>query len=306
MQRSDLPDWTHFPIISLKIEIALLDSFQLPAFAGSMFRGVLGWALKEVCGPGLYSYLFETSSELPGQSTAARPYILIPPINHRAVKAAQRLNFQLRLLGDGCHYLPEFIDALLLAGDRGLGKKQARFKILKIIANEGNKQWVCFDDNLGWEQSYQPLPCALGSFARIPSGAPSSIQIIFETPTKLVNEGEPELKPSFEVVMRSIYRRLNSLLEVHSKGSEGPSLLNKLEEAKEIESYHRLEWIDWKRTSNRQHKRHSMGGIIGTSQYHGWFLREWIALLTAGEVLNLGKGTTFGMGCYKIIFPGID
>lgn len=297
------PSWIHFPILALRLEVVMLDSFRLPLFAGSLFRGVMGWALKEVCSPRVYSYLFETTSNRPGQSDASRPFILVPPTQARQLRAGDRLTFELRLLGQGCDYLPEFTDAVMRAGERGLGKKGARFELNKILVREGPRSWVCYDSVCGWAQAYQPLPSALGAFARLPLSHPGTIQLAFETPTRLVIEGEPTREPSFETVMRALYRRLNVLLEVHGGGWDQLTLLDCLDELREIEATHNVEWVDWERTSNRQRQRHLMGGLVGVSQYWGPFRPEWLALLAAGEVLNIGKAATFGMGCYHLLFP---
>lgn len=284
----------------------MLDAFRLPPFAGSMFRGVLGWALKDVCSPQLYSYLFETISARPGQSDASRPFILVPPTQARRLKAGDRLTLELRLLGQGCDHLPEFIDAVIYAGDKGLGRGGARYELSKIVVRDGRRPWVCFDAMCGWDQAYQPLPSALGSFVRMPPNCPWRLQIVFDTPTRLVTGGTPSPEPSFEILMRALYRRLNVLLEVHGGETEQLTLLPYLHELGQIESFHQLEWVDWERTSNRQRQRHVMGGVVGVCEFRGDFLPEWLALLTAGEVLNIGKAATFGMGSYHVLYPEDD
>ena len=295
--------WLHFPVLVLTLELKMRESFKLPPFAGSMFRGVLGWALKEVCGPSLYSYLFETVSKNPGQADASRPFVLIPPLEARQLKAEERLVIELRLLGSGCEYLPEFIEALLLAGDNGLGRQKARFELSKILVDDGARKWVCFDSVVGWDGAYQPLPSALGAFLKLPIEFPSSLELRFETPTRLVYHGAPAESPDFVSLMRALYRRINGIVSVHSGECESLTLLGQTEELAAVFTEHEVEWVDWERTSNRQRRRHVMGGFVGAARYHGDFRPEWLALLKAGEILHIGKATTFGMGRYRVSWP---
>ena len=296
------PTWRHFPVLSLRLELKMLDSFRLPPFAGSMFRGVLGWALKEVCSPEVYSYVFETASDRPGQADASRPFILLPPTQARQLHAEQRFDVELKLLGQGCEYLPEFIEAIMIAGDGGLGKQRARFELSKIVVDDGVRSWVCFDVACGWESAYQPLPSALGAFIRLPHIEPGQVALVFETPTRLVSHGEPLESPDFAAVMRAMYRRLNALLDVHGGNQESLTLLGQLEALEQILVQHDVAWVDWERSSNRQQRRHLMGGMVGTSVYSGPFHREWLEILSVGQVLHLGKATTFGMGKYRLAF----
>ena len=279
------------------------DRFRLPPFAGSMFRGALGWALKKVCPPDVYSYLFETASDRPGQSDASRPFILCPPTEARDLEHGQRLAIELKLLGRGCEYLAEFIEAVMLAGDHGLGKQRAQFELTKILVHDGTHLWVCFDAVCGWDKAYQPLPSALGAFARVPATRPDQVTLVFETPTRLVWQGEPLKTPDFPFVMRALYRRLNALLSIHGAASDSLTLLGQMEELEEIWAQHEVQWVDWERRSNRQQRRHIMGGLVGASRYCGDFRHEWLTLLAAGQVLHLGKAATFGMGRYRLILP---
>lgn len=297
------PGWTHLPVLCLRMELRMQDHFRLPPFAGSTFRGARGWALKKVCPPPVYRYLFETASDRPGQTDASRPFILCPPTQGRDLKVGQRLSVELKLLGQGCEHLADFVEAVMLAGEHGLGKQKARFELVKIVVHDGTRPWVCFDAACGWEGAYQPMPSALGAFARVPFAVPDQLTLVFETPTRLVWQGEPLTTPDFPVVMRALYRRLNALLDVHGASSDSLTLLGQMEELEETWAQHDVEWMDWERRSNRQQRRHVMGGLVGTSTYHGHFRREWLELLAAGQVLHLGKATTFGMGRYRLILP---
>jgi hypothetical protein len=56
-----------------------------------------------------------------------------------------------------------------------------------------------------------------------------------------------------------------------------------------------LKWWEWERYSTRQAVSMKMGGIIGKIAYKEEDAR-FLPLLLAGEILYVGKGTSFGLG----------
>lgn len=54
-------------------------------------------------------------------------------------------------------------------------------------------------------------------------------------------------------------------------------------------------WRDWQRWSNRQERKMTLGGFVGTVDLEG-DLRPFVPLLRTAEVLHVGKGATFGLG----------
>ncbi len=60
-----------------------------------------------------------------------------------------------------------------------------------------------------------------------------------------------------------------------------------------------LQWRDWERYSTRQAVRMKMGGLIGDIGYKG-NIEPFMSILQAGEILHVGKGTSFGLGKYVL------
>ena len=290
------PELLHFPILPLTLELEFSDRFRLPPFAGSMFRGVLGWGLREVCGDELFRRLFETTSQVQGQQDAVRPFLLRPPLHHRDLRRGDRLRLDLTLLGRATDHPGEFLEALRLAGRNGLGSTQARFEIVKVQVQEGEANWICYDRNSP-ATAYLPIGSALGAFVE-PSPEPASVmRVQFVTPTLLVHLNEPSRRPEFHVLLRAIARRLDSLLCHHAGQTLEFDFRGEIQAAHSIQlSESTLEWADWERTSNRQKTRHRMGGIVGHALYSGEFRPEWIQLLQCASLVHIGKATTFGMG----------
>ena len=296
--------WMHFPVLLLELECEMRDRFRLPAFAGSMFRGALGWALREVCSDEVYRYLFETSSGRPGEADAARPFLLVPPLEMRQLEPGARFRVELRLFGEACDYVSQFFRAFERAGAKGLGKAGARFHLVKVLLREGERSWVIQESGLAAHQIYEPLPSALGSFARLAeTDERQKICFHFHTPTRLVHRGERVMEPTLTIIAKTLWRRLESLLAVH--GGAQALVLNPgdLEWAKEAVGDYELRWVDWERRSNRQGKKHIMGGVVGRAHFQGSIPSAWFQLLKLGEITHIGKATTFGMGGYRLSTP---
>ena len=60
-----------------------------------------------------------------------------------------------------------------------------------------------------------------------------------------------------------------------------------------------LKWYAWQRYSARQDRRIDMDGFVGEIAYEG-NMAPFLSLLKAGEVLHVGKATTFGLGRYAM------
>jgi len=59
-------------------------------------------------------------------------------------------------------------------------------------------------------------------------------------------------------------------------------------------------WHDWSRYSGRQKRQVKMGGVVGRMSYEG-DIGEFLPLLVLGSRVNLGKGTSLGLGSLRIV-----
>ena len=73
-----------------------------------------------------------------------------------------------------------------------------------------------------------------------------------------------------------------------------------IEKAKNVKVKEKnLRWYDLERYSARQDTRMKMGGFIGEIIFEG-YVKPFLPLIRAGEILHVGKGTSFGLGQFKI------
>jgi hypothetical protein len=68
----------------------------------------------------------------------------------------------------------------------------------------------------------------------------------------------------------------------------------------EIKKDPSLRWHDWARYSGRQKETMKMGGLLGDLQLRGPELAAFRPAPSHSQWVHLGKGTSFGLGAYRI------
>ncbi len=129
----------------------------------------------------------------------------------------------------------------------------------------------------------------------------NTITISLLTPLRLRFDGHITDKIEFHVLIRNLLRRISSLSYFHCGEKfevDFKSLIEKAGAVKMIKSD--MRWFDWKRYSTRQEEWMSLGGVTGTVSHEG-DLSEFMLFLRLGEYVHAGKGTSFGLGKYKIL-----
>jgi hypothetical protein len=64
-----------------------------------------------------------------------------------------------------------------------------------------------------------------------------------------------------------------------------------------------LRWLDWTRYSTRQDTLMQMGGLVGDLHLSGLGLPALWPLFGLGAWVQLGKGTSLGLGRYELATP---
>ena len=122
------------------------------------------------------------------------------------------------------------------------------------------------------------------------------------TPTRLVYDSHLTIDLEFHMLILQLLRRLSLLSYFHNGGD--PSEIDFREIIKRAEGVRvvnkDLRWHDWSRYSARQDTRMKMGGFVGEISFEG-DIGPFMPLIRAGEVLHVGKGTSFGLGKYTVL-----
>ncbi len=302
--------------------IKAIDQLYLPDYKGSTFRGAFGNAFRKiVCAlrrndcldcilktKCIYAYVFETSPSegagLMGMNKYLKiphPFIIEPPEEaQRIYNPEDNLSFNLILIGRAASFLPYFIYTFDELGSMGIGKKKGKYRLLRVDNEE--KTVYYSQDKLIRENETKKLeiPEDINFQEYKNSNHEEKLILRLLTPVRISYGRDLAVKLEFHILIRALLRRLCLLNYFHSEMKE-PTWNHKeiIVEAEKvsIESDH-LKWHDWERYSSRQAVRMKLGGLVGDVKYRG-NIEPFIPILKAGEILHVGKGTSFGLGKYQ-------
>jgi len=302
-----------------RFEIIAVEPLNLPNYKGSTFRGAFGHAFKRVscalrgkdCEQCLlrnkcvYCYVFLTPPP-PGAGRmrkypyAPHPFVLEPPPErYRFYRIGEKIRFGLVLVGKGNEYLPYFIYAFDEMGQVGIGRGKGRFRLLAVYRERADGSFERIYDGetkvLTQTDEASPLGALLTS-----DGCGGAVSVAFLTPTRLKGNGRFASQVDFQLFIRSLLRRASSLLYFHCGVELDVNYRELIRRAGDVRTVNSsLRWYDWERYSSRQGTRMKLGGLVGSVEFAG-DIGEFMPLIKFGEIVHIGKGTSFGLGKYVI------
>jgi CRISPR-associated endoribonuclease Cas6 len=325
MEATLLRELQKISFASFPFHLRATTELHLPPYKGSTLRGAFGTVFKDtVCVVDhrecdrcilklkcAYPYIFDTpipegSERMRKYERAPHPFVIDPPLETKTYyKPGDDLSFGLTLIGKAIDYLPYFIYTFeRLGADRGIGKGRrfggGRFEIENVgwVAADGTENPVYDGQKKVLSNSFSPL--TVSDLASPADPNLSQISVSFLTPTRITFDHQLHTYPEFHVVIRNLLRRLSNLAYFHCGQELKLDFKAIIESSKQVEtSDGQVQWRDWERYSARQDTKMKMGGFVGEADYAGR-LREFVPLLKMGEKLNVGKGTGFGLGRYRI------
>lgn len=310
------------PFARFQLELLVVEPIELNRFVGTTLRGSFGITLKEnvcifkhyksctdclaryVCA---YSFLFETPIQ-PSQrqlfthgEIAPHPYILELPSNPTPLyKEGDKINFTIILLGKAIDYLPYVIHVFEKLSEKGLGKGRGKFILAKVALSQNNPLSLYRHDT---QQLLLEFPI---DYVRLEPPATSchELTIDFLTPTSIKQDGKLVRQLRFETLFYAILRRLKVLNALYGSGEPLEVPPEIIDNAQRITLINRkTHWDTYERFSGRQKKLLEVGGIVGQLTFQGE-LTPFIPYFRAGEILHIGKNTSFGLGQYRIKIEG--
>jgi len=291
----------------------------LPAFKGSVFRGMFGRCLRQVvcalkrqdcagcilkqrC---LYAQVFETAvtvspAGLFRQNAVPHPFVIESPEDSRNhLPAGSPFAFNLMLFGPVNHSLPYFVYAIEQMGREGIGRpindQRGRFAVERVDL-DGQAIYQAADGRLRTDLELETLALLPPV---LPNGC-SQATITLKTPLRLKFDSRLTAYVPFHVLARAMLRRASSLLACYGQGEPALDYKGLVARADLVRTASsRLGWLDVKRFSGRQDREMLMGGMIGTATYRG-DLAEFVPLLEFCEKVHIGKQTAFGLGQIRV------
>ncbi len=316
-----------------KLNLRPSETITMPPYKGSTIRGAFGVAFKKVvcalkrqsCDDCLlnarcvYSYVFETKPQEEVSifrkiSQIPRPYVIEPPLEEKTLYTPdETLSFRLILIGRATRYLPYFIYAFQELGKSGIGRGRGKFSLEEVfhIGKDGQKSIYhinrgnllpCETSLIDLKEAIENSLTSWNSLKILPE-----LKIRFLTPTRIKYQRHLVGKPEFHIIIRQLLRRIFLLWYYHCD-EPVDDVLSSLKDyhqrlikrAAAVETVNEdLRWNDWERYSHRQRARMRLGGFTGEITYSR-VSEHFLPFLRAGELLHIGKGTTFGLGKFQI------
>jgi len=297
-----------------RLELRAEEAIVLPPYKGSALRGGFGATFKKVvcalrdgdCSRCMlrsscaYSYIFETPPPPDARMMrkypyAPHPFVLEPPLEDKTEYApGEVLSFGLVLVGRAIEYLPYFLYTFGELGRIGLGKGRGRFSLKRAWAVGPEGEEVVYEGEMFRRPSFR----SSSEVATLPGL--TEVSLSFLTPTRIKYSERLVLDLEFHILVRSLLRRISLLSYFHCGRELKLDFRGLIDRARDVETAERdLRWYDWERYSGRQKVRMKLGGFVGRVSFRGE-LEEFWPLLVLGQEVHVGKGTSFGLGWYRI------
>jgi hypothetical protein len=221
---------------------------------------------------------------------APHPFALVPPLDTRtSIPAGSPLNLDVTLIGPGIEYLPHFIRVFQSMG--ASGKYGGAFQLESVQSLVTGD--LVYDGAVRRILKAPPVwePPA-------PNGGVGRMRLEFLTPLRMRTDGRYNAAPDFVAITHALLRRIHLLAALYSADAE-PDWMRPLLAQADAVATERADFrmYRWDRQSGRQQRRVAMDGVVGTLEASG-DLTALAPYFAAGEWLNVGSGTSMGMGKY--------
>lgn len=293
-----LPAVIPLPVARYRLLFEPSTTLSLPPFAGSLFRGAFGHALRRICCvTGLptcspcpeyrachYPYVFETpppvdADRMRRYDQVPHPYVLMPGEGCKErIGAQERFDVHLTLVGAACELAPLVVQAMRSAAHTGLGAQRVSARLVESVA----------------EPPASPIPPAV----------PRRVRLMLDTPLRmrLDNRNVTANQFSFGAFFGVLLRRVSMLCTFHGAGPLDLDFKALTAMARSVSDCgSTLQWWDWARHSSRQGRDVKMGGLLGYVDFSGADIAPFWSCLWLGQWVHAGKGTVMGLGAYRLI-----
>lgn len=308
------------PLVALQLTFRTAGLLRLPPHAGFAWRGAFGHALKRtVCAMRMrpcegcmlasscvYPYVFatrppETTARMSRYDQVPRPFALRSgTLGGGLIEVGGQVALTITVLGNVCRHLAYIVRAMEVAGQQGLGAGRTRLTLLQVeeATLEGCRQDVPpiyvpgADFHLPVPAAPEPPPC------------PDHVDVDIVTPLRLKEGGDLVTPDRFAArhLLANLIRRISMLMYFHTDTPlEADFRRLKSIAATVAIRENDLHWRELTRNSARQRTLMQMGGLVGsfTADLRGG-AAVW-PYLWLGQFTQAGKGTTMGLGAYRIV-----
>lgn len=209
------------------------------------------------------------------------------------VNQGDRIRFQLTLFGNNIVYFSQYLQAFYQLGMQGIGRERARYQIIEIRNMFGDtimKEGRIYMENYRAERLWDYVNRRKKELEK----RDLDHKLVFCTPLSLKYRGAFLKEFHAEAILAAIFRRI-MMLDYFSEIYLDMPELKILPEIVCQEVWK----AEVQRYSTTQNSKVILRGIKGT-MYLNQIPAEYLDYILAGELLHVGKNSSFGFGQYRV------
>lgn len=259
-----------------------------------------------------YAILFEDGVTLSNNTikqyqNPPKPFIFDSPVKKKTLFSRnEELYFDLVLMGNVLAYFPYFLASMRRLGEMGLGWNHGKFKLTKIIAYDLVKDSVAavFDFMSSDPDINQEVSFSLGELYDKYASEYDNVQdveVAILTPLRMKRLCNENWHLIFRTLVKNILTRISNIAYSFCDFDEFYQFPEPINTANSVRIINEnLTWEDWRNPKMRNKNPNSkLGGYYGTLEYKGDMTEHW-PILRLGELVHIGKNTSFGLGRIKV------
>lgn len=297
------------PYVKLRFDVEMSEDTIMPRSKVSALRGGMGEMLlrqncvrdrkceecrfKKVCV--VWHTLYSSMEKTPGYVTGKESvgYLIECSDYKEEYLRGDHFTFDLILFGDSIAFFNQFLQAFSQLGMVGIGKNRSTYRITEVRNTRGYR---IISENTVDMREYRitSLSDYISRRKQELSEQVGSYIVKFLTPLCMKYQGEFMVEFQTEALFSGILRRLQMLNYYESYEPDIPTL----EDCPEILSQ-TVKWAGTERYSSTQDAKMKLRGIKGEIVMSD-MSEEYLDLLLVGELIHIGKNTSFGFGKYIV------
>ena len=218
-------------------------------------------------------------------------------------EAGDELEFNLMLIGRTIVYFNQYLQAFYYFGMQGMGAEHVRFQIAKVSNTLGE---TLVEGSSVYKERLTIMHVSDYVRYRFSSGEIKRMldadrcRMVFQSPLSLKFQGKMQEDFRPDALFAAIERRVYILNCYEGLSEEGENIERPAEEHLPIVEKEKAWPVKMKRYSGTQNSKVTFSGIRGWCDLRG-LDESMLQLLLAGELLHIGKNTSFGFGKYTLV-----